>query len=688
MITVEQKRAIESKDRYILVKAGAGTGKTEVLTRRVIKLLEDDPQLSIKEIAIITFTNKATENLIARLKVYLYHQWKTSKNDQIKKRYRYELEQLNSCQISTIHKFCKSILDWSGPICFEDFQYSPNYKMTESAIYQGIEKAFEEWLHEKELNNQEIYHLRLMPVHQFRKIVLDAYQMLRSQGISIEKALERTQKASLIETGNSRKLKQELVEILSLIYKYHRQFLLHSLDPDHLLEYCYKLLIRRPDITTEIQSMYRHIFVDEFQDTSAFQTGIIRQLCDGKPQSPNLFVVGDSKQSIYQFRGADLSSFENVERWIKRTGTVLPLSTNFRSSGELVYFVNSLFENLKRKKPELSFKPEPLIPYKKPNEPVAINNAYEWIHEKKGESQPKIVAQFIKKKLEDGVSPKDIAILFRKNYSMVEFGTELATLNIPFQIIGSGNFYNQREIVDTYKVVNYMLHSHSPLYKEEALETIYFNHNETELEKFMKTILPEITIKTPAQLLDFMYRITKIREKIAGFSPQVLANLNKLKELTRNLNLKENTQFSEFVSWLSVMITTHQEESLSDLPVRDQVDAVTLITIHKAKGLEFPIVILPNLNETLGQNVLAPPVIYNKELGLEFSYSLYYSERGVRILSNNYDQTVGLYKQDLYSEELRVLYVALTRAEHKLVFVGSEDCPKNAECFQNWLQSI
>src|SRR5690606_4627152 len=109
MLTSEQRQAVEATDRFILVKAGAGTGKTEVMARRIIHLLSTDPSLSIRHMAIITFTNKATENLLSRLKHYLYGKWKNVDNPIEKRRFRYELESLNNCQISTIHKFCKTI---------------------------------------------------------------------------------------------------------------------------------------------------------------------------------------------------------------------------------------------------------------------------------------------------------------------------------------------------------------------------------------------------------------------------------------------------------------------------------------------------------------------------------------------------------------------------------------------------
>lgn len=690
MLTTEQQAAVNSTQKFILVKAGAGTGKTEVLSQRILRLLQENKDLSITDMAIITFTNKATENLLARLKLYLYHHWKTTTDTDSKLRFRYELENLNSVQISTIHKFCKSILDEAGPLHYPDFNYAPNFIVSEASTRQAMDRAFESWYVEKNKRNESIKHDTLMPYHRFRNIYEKLYHMLRSQGTSITEVVKKTKKELSLETGHIRAYKKELVDLLELVVQYHQQLRYQSLDPDNLLEYCYKLLSRDIDSVNRVKLAYKYVFVDEFQDTSVYQTGIIKKICDGSPESPSLFVVGDSKQSIYQFRGADLTSYEQVEKWIKRSGEVLSLSTNFRSTTELVYLVNLLFERIKEANPQYSFQPEPLKPNVKPTTSVNIADVYEWIiaSEKEGRTQPDLVARYIQDHLEAGKSPSEFAILFRKNYQMMDFFNALSALKIPCQLIGAGNFYNQREIVDTYKILNYILYPTNTVYAEEALETIYIQMDIEQLKLITKHTVPLIQKRTPAQLLDQLYQVTKVRERLVTNSPQAVANLNKLKELTRKLSIGENMQLQEYISWLHLMIASHKEEQESDTHDGENINAVTLITIHKAKGLEYPTVILPRLEEATSQTVLAPPIIFSRTTGLEFSYTPYFGDRNVRVTSNGYNSMIQAYQDELLSEELRVFYVALTRAEKKLVFVGDEHCPKKSICFQNWLKLL
>ncbi|MBO8161742.1 MAG: UvrD-helicase domain-containing protein [Thermosipho sp. (in: Bacteria)] len=685
MLTLEQKKVIDADEKYILVRAGAGTGKTEVLTRRILRLLEDDPQLRLRDIAVITFTNKATENMLMRLKRYLFKQWKMASKPEIRRRYRYELESLNCCQVSTIHKFCRSILDLAGPVKFSDFSYSPAYRVSQGVLYAAIEEAFESWLARYEKKGKEVLHCQLMPVYEVKRVVLDAYKMLRARGISIDQAIEKTKEEALLEEWvQPRRLKLELVEILSILREIHLEKKLDTLDPDDILEYCYRVLKQRPDIVQEVRTKYKHLLVDEFQDTSRFQTGILRLICGDLEEGPSLFVVGDYKQSIYQFRGADIKSFESTANWIKVVGKEYTLSTNFRSTPELVTLVNRTFRRLAEKYPEYKFKIEELEPTGEPGQ--IDRETYEWIWVPESSLQPQAVAEYLRKQIDAGASPSEFALLFRTNDPMMEYARKLDEADIPYQLVGAGDFYNQREVVDTYKIMNFLLAPQKGICRDEALNTIYFSGDRKSFARFEEEMKKISSGLTPAQILDQIYRKTKIRERLVGMNPQAAANLNKLKALTRQMNLSENWQLVEFVGWLQRMIFSRSEEQQADCFLDpEESNAVTLITIHRAKGLEFPIVILPQLDQSYSKSVRKPPVVYSVDYGLELSYQRYSDQGQTSVSTSNYEEIVKEYENEMFSEEMRVLYVAMTRAEKKLVFVGSEDCPKDRICFQNWL---
>lgn len=689
-LTTEQIQAIHENSNLILVKAGAGTGKTEVLTRRVIRLLQDDPNLSIQDMAIITFTNKATENLISRLKEYLYQQWKNEIDPQQKQRFRYELEGLNTASISTIHSFCKQILDFVGPISLDDFSYSPSFHISSIALSRAIDDALEQWLEKKQRANKKIYHLTIMPVHELKKQVKKAYNMIRSKGLEFNNVIEKTRIQLLLEEGDvPRKLKTELIEILTSIKYLHDKYKLQSLDTDDLLEYCAKVLTRREDIKEAIRKKYKHLFIDEFQDTSAYQTEIIKSICPGDQTGPNLFVVGDVKQSIYKFRGADLESYSSVEQWIESNGKVLHLRTNFRSTPELVMFVNQVFDRIsKNENQKYTFSPESLRP-RKEQDNIDISKAYAWMLAPNSSDQSNCLVEFFKKQISNNINLNNFTILFRSNYEVIEYSNVLTAANIPHKIIGGGDLFNQQEIVDIYKLVNFIIHQDSQIGREEALQTIYFQSDMDLFQTFLDSIHNiQFEKMTPAQSLDYIYKHIRIKNAINLNTKKVNANLNKLKELTRKINRNENLSLYHFKDWLLSMISSHQDEPQADIK-QDQRDdnSVTLMTIHKSKGLEFPIVILPELDKQYTQIVLRPAIIYDENTGLEIEYTQYYngSKNKTTFPSTKYREKVANLEKEHYSEELRVLYVALTRAEEKLILIGSQECPSSRVCFQNWL---
>ncbi|QWG26942.1 DNA/RNA helicase [Bacillus mycoides] len=687
--TEEQFKAINSSENFILVKAGAGTGKTEVLARRILRLLEEEKDLSIRDMAIITFTNKATENLKTRLKDYMYLQWKNSSGI-IKEKLRYEIESLNTADICTIHKFCKNILDDVGPVWIEGVSYSPEFSMSFS-INQVIQEAVEEWVQKAVSENKVLQHSKFLPIFLIEKYVKQIYKTIKSQGIDIQKVLKLTEKQILFEKNSiSRNFKRELIGLLNEITLKHKKYKNRELDADDLLEYCYKVLLSDTETVEAIRQRYKYIFVDEFQDTSLYQTGIIQALCDNGRESPKLFLVGDLKQSIYKFRGADLQSYKTVEDWIKKYGVILPLNTNFRSKKEIILYVNWVFENIAKDFKDISFKPEPLkIKDSAQKQIVDLKEAYEWMYTTKKENNTKVVGDYIKEQHEKGIPLKKFAILFRRNDPMLQYGRELSTLKIPHKIIGAGNFYNQREIIDMWQVTKWLMDPSSKIKEEAAYHTIYFV-NEKEQANLLELVRNELEKNelTPAQLLDFIYVRTKIRERIKQDSHQASANLNKLKELVREQNRKENMSMSTFIGWLGNKIISNDDEPQADIPIDNEEEYVTLITIHKAKGLEYPIVILPDLHEKYSKGILNPPVIINEETGLEFRYQKYYDPAKKEIISDQYYASISEYEKDLYSEELRILYVALTRAKEKVILVGKRDIDTNQQCFQNWLREI
>lgn len=682
-LTYEQLKVINSNAKRILVKAGAGTGKTEVMIRRIVRLLEENPDLSITNMAIITFTNKATEEMQSRLKKALYEKWKYEKDAAKKDRLRYHIESINQAQISTIHKFCESILEQAGPVFTNNIIFSPAFSVQSDLLNETINDTVEQLIKNKNNQGKFIEHLNYVPVHRLKSIIKELYKTIRAKGLNIDRIMKKTQLSALTESdGTVTKLKNELVELLRLVEENHKKYKYNRLDVDDLLEYTDLLLKEQPDLAESIRRKFKYIFVDEFQDTSLYQFNIINTICNLSQDSPDLFVVGDIKQSIYEFRGAHPDSYRKIEEQIRLTGEVLTLTTNWRSTPEIVYYVNKIFDDLKNK---VQFKViSENLKSREVKENLNYSEAYEWFFAENQENQGKIVAEYLKRHFQNGVSADQFAVLVRKNYQTGIISKYLDEYQIPYEISADGLFYNQKEIVHINIVLKALLEPDHPVLFQECLETIYFLNDENLLKNVFKIVNNKslLTKYTPSQLLEFIFRETDIYSRASN---KVKANLYKLKEITRQLTKDENISLRQYIDWLSIMIETNKVESLGDYEVANH-NRVKIMTIHKAKGLEFPIVILPFLDEEISKTSLNPPVIISKDDTLEFKYNNYFKNE-IFIYSRQYEESVKNIQHDIFAEELRVLYVALTRAKNKLIFVGNRNVNERKNCFQNWLTS-
>src|SRR5699024_6864201 len=524
--TKEQQAVVQSNEQKILVKAGAGTGKTEVLTQRILHLIDIEPTLSIKDIAIITFTNKATEELQARLKKAFYQAWKKERHPKKKERYRYEIEALNSVQISTIHSFCRSILESIGPYSDGEVIYSPNFKVASDQLSITIDRTLEMWINSKHNSKKQIEHLKYIPVHSLNKIIKEAFTMIRSKGFDLDEILQGTRITSFEDSIISRKLKRELIEIIKAVSEEQKKYKTGTIDTDDLLEYCTKILKNREDLREMVKKKYKYIFIDEFQDTSLYQTELVKMICDESDNSPALFVVGDIKQSIYEFRGANPDAYSEIESWIKQHGKILPLSINWRSKPEIVEYVNLVFERIENND-LYQFKHEPLKPSLQ-KEVLHLTNAYDWILADQNQRQENLIAKYIRDKKEQGENIGRYTILVRRNFEIDSITTKLLEYGIEPTVVDSGRLYNQTAIIDTYLVLKSIINPGDLIIAKEAQETIFFNNYPRDYDALINKIKEERLhyTFTCSQLIDYIYKSTKIFDRC---SSKTKANLNKLK---------------------------------------------------------------------------------------------------------------------------------------------------------------
>ncbi len=457
-------------------------------------------------------------------------------------------------------------------------------------------------------------------------------------------------------------------------------------------------LVRREDVKAYLASRYEYFMIDEYQDTNETQYNIFIPILDYLKRG-NLFVVGDEKQSIYMFRGADLQIFNKTKEVIKGAsdeGSLLQLPHSFRLSKELTLFTNRLFGKL-FSNPKIIFnevKYDELV-YAKTEETESEIAFLISDGSDDSETEYELVAKKIIELVKDNkLEYKDIAILSRKRKSFVELEKELQKYKIPYQIYGGKGFYQRQEIYDVYNYLSFLLNPksdealiavlRSPFFmisdkilfriSEFAGESFFdklicYNDNNgkvTEIILELKKNIQSAKSKQLSVLIREMLQESGYWAKLATSrsSEQIFANLEKLLNVAISFVNRGSTTLFDFVAYLKEAINKTEDESQAIISEDDE--NVKLMTIHASKGLEFPVVFLIDTNNKgIDDRVKSKSVSVDKDFGIL-----------TKTANENFLQTnitapiVGIYNfvniKKNNAELKRLLYVAVTRAESYL----------------------
>lgn len=469
---------------------------------------------------------------------------------------------------------------------------------------------------------------------------------------------------------------------------------------------------------TEIQQglVERHTYymVDEYQDTNKLQHELV-MLLTNKLKDANLFIVGDPKQSIYGFRGADVQVFEKTKQKIKdEGGTDIPLKENFRSLQDTVRFVNHLFDRLMGDGSETEFE----VPFESliKARPIDANGAIDIVLGKKNDeaaNEYTLIAQQIKNirqngetvwvrsengaELERPIEYGDIAILIRSRTHLPDIEHALLQAGIPYLTTGGIGFYQRQEIYDIWNYLNFLdipteHHaslagvlrgpafgiSDTRLYEISQQDpTSFWNKAQNyqagseNLERAIDTLKRHIQIAHRLPVNQLIVTIVNETGMIGTLKTgkqgqQRWANYQKLLELARNFDGDESKQtLTDFIEFLDILITEEPREGQA--PIEPSKGAIQIMTIHAAKGLQFPVVILPCLDR--GAEITREPFI-DETLGIGFSPlnpGNNYKKTEPRIVTYMKDRAI----QKETAEKKRLFYVGATRAQNRLILSGS-----------------
>ncbi len=473
------------------------------------------------------------------------------------------------------------------------------------------------------------------------------------------------------------------------------------------------LLANNEEVRHKYQKRFQYIMVDEFQDTNNRQRQLIYWLCGDscdKLLGNKLFIVGDAKQSIYRFRGAEVSVFARVRKDIKDTGGVnLELSNNFRSRYTVLEACNSTFIPLMDTDNTQDVWFEPLNP-KKTEEGAALPTLLRIVYDKddvrsKFEAEAEAVAAHIRDLCDkENVAYDKIAILMNVMTHISEIQQALQKYNIPYQVVDGRGFFHQQEVLDLLNILTVLDNTYSNAELAGVLRSPYFGLNDTTITKLFlqnrkaplwdklreaATNLPKeleqqalverayqmlLTLEQDAALMalpELLHAVWQNLQVDAVLSRQQygaikLANAIKLRDDCLDYAVSRQVSLHDWLDYINRLRNSAEGEKINMANLNDVKSAVTIMTIHKSKGLEFDTVFVPFLSSADSVKSKAA-IMYSKGIGLGIQIPQEdgtWADTSVMRLAKEMDL------QKDTEERMRKLYVAMTRAEERLVLSG------------------
>ena len=498
-----------------------------------------------------------------------------------------------------------------------------------------------------------------------------------------------------------------------------------------------ELLRSHPDIAASYRTRFRHLMVDELQDTNPIQIEILRLLSRGGPsasQGPERFFVGDVKQAIYRFRGSDVRHFTRLQREVAETETVLSLSQSFRAHDPFVETLNVVFGHVFGDAQEEFEAPMQAMEGRGPDAPPGPHLVILPISDKtpsgdkagdgerrrvEADAVAREIASLLERRTpvwdrEDRVyrpaRPSDVAILLRRLANVHLFEQALESHGVPYRTPAGGGFFTRQEVLDLTNLLGWLAEPDDEIALVGALRSPLFTIDDQTLLALRSSGRPMLQAlgDPPADVAqenrDFCMRaaavLSKLRAEVpfaapdslmekaldltgfeASWAPlqggdQALANIRKFVDLTRTL---AGHSLDELVSYIRQR--RDELEAREGQAVLDTSDAVRLLTVHGAKGLEFPIVFVPEAHASSRGSYEA--VRWRTEEGISVTLDREIGAGGSRRRPGFYSHLMGRDNLEEAAEHKRLLYVAATRAADKLYVSGDESSSGDG-----WLRSI
>lgn len=607
----EQREAVQHTEGPLLIMAGAGSGKTRVLTHRIAYLL-DEKGVSPRNILAITFTNKAAREMKERVE-------------------RLVGPESTDIWVSTFHSMCVRILRRD----IDRIGYDRNFTILDSSDQLSAMKQV--------LKNLNIDAKQFDP-----RAMLHQISNAKNELITPDKYEEKA--------GNFYERQ------VAKIYKAYQNMLRknQSLDFDDLIMETIHLFRRIPETLEFYQRRFQYIHVDEYQDTNHAQYYLVKQLAS---RFQNICVVGDSDQSIYRWRGADIGNILSFENDYPNARVIL-LEQNYRSTKSILEAANKVIENNPSRKPKKLWTEND------------VGSKIKYFQANTEREEALFVTDKIHEYISEGsYQPNDIAVLYRTNAQSRAIEDALIKSNIAYQMVGGTKFYDRKEIKDMIAYLRLITNPNDDLSFERVVNVPKRGIGQTTVDRLRAyAVENDMSLYEAVQVVDFSgvtkraaNALSQFGQLIDDFRKQqafltatdmvesVLKNTGYEEMLENERTIEAQSRIENLEELLTVTKefekTAEEDKSLiaflTDLALVadiDQVDEdnpdhkskVTLMTLHAAKGLEFPVVFMIGMEENVFPH--SRSMMDDKEL----------------------------------EEERRLAYVGITRAEKVLYLTNAE----------------
>lgn len=614
----DQLQAVTTTEGYVRIIAGAGSGKTKALTHRYAYLVKA-AGIHPSNVLCVTFTNKAAGEMKKRVRALVGGGYDNS-------------------LITTYHGFCVRVL--------RDDIYRLMYPKSFTIIDES---------HQRRILNEIYSEMDIKTDKAIFEKILSAVHRAKCNEDYVQLMLDGHCESINIPTQPGDPPLSELEK--SVVRKYiEKQRKIFGLDFDDLIAFTFVIFNRYPEVRQKWAEQLYYIQVDEFQDSSKRELRLISMLVS---ENKNLFVVGDPDQNIYEWRGADMSIIVDFDKRFENAQTIF-LNQNYRSTPNILKVANTLIDHNKNRIPKALYTQKP------------SGDSVVHLHSKNEKDEGKWISDEIKRlTASKKYNYKDIAILYRASFLSRFVEQALIEAGVPYELYGSVRFYDRMEIKDTLSYLKLIVGNN-----DEALERVinvprrqfgksklealkaYANMDGTDLYTALKAHIsdPSFTRSNAAQFVRTIESLRQLSKSASasqilqemltqtGYENYIRENgsmerLDNLAELKRSVWEREQS-YGE-----ALYIDTYLQQVELEMDEGDdtEVDKVKLMTVHSAKGLEFPVCFVCGMTEGIFPSA--------------------------RTLEDRRDE--GL------EEERRLCFVAITRAMERLYLTESEGADNN-----------